>query len=80
MKTIPLLCLAACALPLSSCNTTGDPMEGGLFGWSESKFDQRIQQKENTLRGIKNDTARQNYKADGLRSDIYRERRRLNSY
>lgn len=80
MKTIPVLCLAACVLPLSSCNTTGDPTEGGLFGWSESKFDQRIQQKENTLRGIENDTARQNYKAAGLRSNISQERRRLRSY
>lgn len=80
MKLIPAFCLAACVLPLCSCETTGDPTEGGLLGWSPAKFDQRIQEKERTLHSIERDTYYQNRRADGLRSDIRDERRTLNRY
>src|SRR4051812_18141021 len=33
----PLLVSAATLAALSACETTGDPNQGGLFGWSESK-------------------------------------------
>lgn len=45
MKHPFLILLPACA-SLVSCQTTGDPNQGGYFGWSQSKFDQRA----NTLR------------------------------
>lgn len=81
MKKIPALIMAAvCALVLPSCETTGDPTEGGLFGWSSSKFDQRIADKERTLNNIERDTYYQNRKADGLRSDIRDEQRTLRRY
>jgi hypothetical protein len=80
MKTIPALLLAACALSLASCNTTGDPTEGGLFGWSESKFDQRINEKRHTLNNIEQDTYQQNRRASALRSDIRNEQRTLDRY
>lgn len=80
MKKIPLLLMLAGTLPLVSCNTTGDPMEGGLFGWSETKFDQRVQQKEQTLRAINSDTRKQYRTADGLRDDIDYERSNLRRY
>ena len=35
-------CLAfAAACLLAGCETTGDPRQGGLFGWSESKANER---------------------------------------
>ncbi|HSP42742.1 MAG TPA: hypothetical protein VLO11_07730 [Luteolibacter sp.] len=40
MKNRIPVTLAAC-IPLVSCQTTGDPNQGGYFGWSQSKFDQR---------------------------------------
>jgi hypothetical protein len=80
MKTIPALFLAAFALSLPSCNTTGDPTEGGLFGWSQSKFDERIYQKERTLHSIEQDTYQQNRRADSLRSDIRDEQGNLRRY
>ena len=36
MKSI-LLALPVSALVLVGCETTGDPQQGGLFGWSEGK-------------------------------------------
>ena len=33
----PLLVSAATLAALSACETTGDPNQGGLFGWSESR-------------------------------------------
>ena len=36
MKSI-LLALPVAALVLVGCETTGDPQQGGLFGWSEGK-------------------------------------------
>lgn len=55
MKTFYLL-LPAIALTLTSCETTGDPTQGGLFGWSQNKADQRIYERRDTLYGIQNDT------------------------
>lgn len=37
MKTHRILPLALGALALAGCETTGDPQQGGLFGWSENK-------------------------------------------
>ena len=38
--------LVFCLAFLPACETTGDPKQGGLFGWSETKAEQRIEQKE----------------------------------
>ena len=40
-KSLLLTLAAALALAVSGCATTGDPKAGGLFGWSESKAQQR---------------------------------------
>ncbi|WP_395752697.1 hypothetical protein [Prosthecobacter sp.] len=47
-----LLTLAAGSMQLTSCETTGDPSQGGLFGWSQSKADVRIQERQNTLSSL----------------------------
>jgi chromosome segregation ATPase len=43
---LPLFFLAACA------TTTGDPHQGGLFGWSSEKADQRIEERSTGLQGL----------------------------
>jgi hypothetical protein len=50
------LLLLTCAA-LAACQTTGDPNQGGLFGWSEKKADARIAEREDTL-GREQETAR----------------------
>lgn len=47
MRTkISLLLLACCLFALAGCETTGDPKQGGLWGWSEEKAQQRIDERE----------------------------------
>lgn len=50
------LSLSLVALCLTSCETTGDPTQGGLFGWSQNKADVRIADRRDALYGIQNDT------------------------
>ncbi len=41
MKPHLILTGTIAALALTACETTGDPTQGGLFGWSETKAKQR---------------------------------------
>ncbi len=41
MKPHVILTGTIAALALTACETTGDPTQGGLFGWSEGKAKQR---------------------------------------
>lgn len=54
MKYLSLLLLP---LFLASCETTGDPNQGGLFGWSQSKANARLDQKRATLDSLQSDTS-----------------------
>jgi hypothetical protein len=49
MKTQRLYPLVFTALALAGCETTGDPKEGGLFGWSEHKAKARSSALEQAL-------------------------------
>lgn len=69
MKSLPLLCLP---FLLCSCETTGDPNQGGLFGWSSSKADQRLEQKHATLNALESDTTSQQKRSARLESQIDR--------
>ena len=40
-RSILLAAAAASLLVQTGCETTGDPTQGGLFGWSETKAEQR---------------------------------------
>jgi chromosome segregation ATPase len=40
-------------LLLNACETTGDPKQGGLFGWSEGKADQRKDERQSRLSTLK---------------------------
>lgn len=67
MKFLPLLCLP---FLLCSCETTGDPNQGGLFGWSPSKADQRIEQKHSTLNALESDTSSQQRRSSRMQSQL----------
>ncbi len=63
-------------LLLCSCETTGDPRQGGLFGWSESQARGRIYQREAELNAIERDTANQRARArylEGRRDQAARD-------
>ncbi len=60
-------CLAA--LALASCSTTGDPTQGGLFGWSENQARQRIDDRRYTLSQIEADTAAQRRRTSSLEAE-----------
>jgi hypothetical protein len=56
---LPVVLGTLLPLVMCSCETTGDPRQGGLFGWSESQAQGRIYQREAELSAIERDTARQ---------------------
>lgn len=70
-----LLLLALGATLLSSCETTGDPNQGGLFGWSQNKADGRLAAREAHLRDLERENAYQRGRSSALRA----EERRANS-
>lgn len=68
-----LLTLAACAL-LNSCETTGDPNRGGLFGWSQGKANDRLDVREERLNDLEREGAYHRGRTQALEEE--RERRR----
>lgn len=60
----------------SGCETTGNPREGGIF-WSETKAQERLATRENTLDRIESDTGRVNRSNRRLESAAERRRRML---
>jgi hypothetical protein len=69
MKLLPFLCLP---FIICSCETTGDPNQGGLFGWSSKKADQRLIQRQTTLDGLEQDTSSQRRRSAWLESQAGR--------
>lgn len=57
------------SLLLSSCETTGDPTQGGLFGWSENKAQGRIYDKRYQLNQIQADTDAQVRRSSSLEAE-----------
>lgn len=68
MRPNLLLILITSVACLVGCETTGDPAQGGLFGWSQSKADQRISTKQNELHRVQSDNERQQRRSSALRS------------
>jgi hypothetical protein len=64
-----LLSLLACAA-LCGCRTTGDPTQGGLFGWSEEKARERQAEREATLSREEQTAQRQEESEAGLRREM----------
>jgi hypothetical protein len=60
MKQLSLVSLALlAAAALTSCETTGDPNQGGLFGWSQGKANTRIAEREQRLSQLERENAYQ---------------------
>lgn len=57
------------SLSFSSCETTGDPTQGGLFGWSESQAQQRAAARRAHLYHIEEDTAAQRRYSEQLEAE-----------
>ena len=66
MKAIFSLFLLTGLTVLSSCATTGDPNQGGLFGWSESKAQNRQTNLQNHLQDVQQDTQDQQARTQQL--------------
>jgi hypothetical protein len=73
-KLFKLSGAAAVSLLLSSCATTGDPTEGGFFGYSADKFHQEQAARVQYANDIDADTARKNARASSLNRQIYRKK------
>jgi hypothetical protein len=67
-KALLLTIALTCATALTSCQTTGDPRQGGLFGWSEPKAQDRLNQRQGTLDAINYDTNQQRARGNRLQS------------
>ncbi len=76
MKQLSLLLLAAAAL--TSCETTGDPNQGGLFGWSQGKADDRIYVREQRLAELERENAYQRGRTDELESQAAQKKANVN--
>lgn len=78
MHRLTLLTLAV-TLMLTSCETTGDPSQGGLFGWSSSKADQRSEALQRHLEDVETDTAYQRGRSAALEKKKAQKQRELNA-
>lgn len=65
MHRLILLSLGASIL-LTACETTGDPSQGGLFGWSEGKAQGRSAAMQQHLNDVNADTAYQKSRSRAL--------------
>ncbi|MGB8169301.1 MAG: hypothetical protein WCF18_17515 [Chthoniobacteraceae bacterium] len=54
-----LLLLAPLLALLAACETTGNPRQGGLFGWSETKARQRQDERRSEVRAAESALARE---------------------
>ena len=59
---LPLLAL------LAGCETTGNPREGGLFGWSESKAQQRQTERRSEVAAAESALAREQQRSGELKN------------
>jgi hypothetical protein len=76
MKHLSLLILAAALL--TSCETTGDPNQGGLFGWSQGKANYRIAEREQRLSQLDRENAYQQGRTQELEYQAAKKKSQLN--
>lgn len=73
-----LLTLGAISI-LTSCETTGDPNQGGLFGWSQGKANQRIDEREQHLQHLDRENSYQKGRSSALEEQQARKKAELRS-
>jgi septal ring factor EnvC (AmiA/AmiB activator) len=71
--------LAAVLFSLSGCETTGDPSQGGLFGWSETKAIERQQQLRDQLAVSSAEERSHRQQQESLQSNRNRLQRDVNA-
>lgn len=76
MKHLPLILLAAAFL--TSCETTGDPNQGGLFGWSQGKANYRIAEREQRLSQLERENAYQQGRTQELENQASQKKASVN--
>lgn len=70
--------LTLCAISfLTSCETTGDPNQGGLFGWSQGKANQRIDERERHLEHLDRENSYQRGRSSALEDEQARRQAEL---
>lgn len=79
-RILALLIPATLLLALTGCETTGDPRQGGLFGWSETKAQGRIQEREEYLGAVESDTEYQRRRSRRLENTAENREAELDSY
>jgi hypothetical protein len=78
MHRLILLSLGTTLL-LTSCETTGDPSQGGLFGWSSNKADQRSAALQQHLQAVESDTSYQQGRSRALEQKKAQKENELNA-
>ena len=78
MHRLTFLPLAA-TLILTSCETTGDPNQGGLFGWSQGKANVRSATLQQHLQTVDSDTAYQQGRTKALEQKKAQKENELNT-
>jgi len=58
--------LLAAGWLLTGCTTTGDPRQGGLFGWSEAKARERQKERQDRAAREEAELSRENARANAL--------------
>ncbi len=76
MKHLALILFAAASL--TSCETTGDPTQGGLFGWSQGKADDRIYARERRLAELERENAYQSGRTEELEYQASKKKAQVN--
>ncbi len=78
MSRIPLILTLGAISLLTSCETTGDPTQGGLFGWSQGKANQRIDEREQHLQHLDRENSYQRGRSSALEDEKARRQADLN--
>jgi hypothetical protein len=65
-RIVWLLTGAALMAVLAACETTGNPREGGLFGWSETKAQARQEEKRGQVTAAEAELAREKARGEAL--------------
>lgn len=77
MKRLSLFLVTAA---LSSCAYTGDPNQGGLFGWSQGMANDRIAVREQRLADLERENAYQRGRTTELEYQAAKKKAELNQH
>ncbi|MEI6673951.1 MAG: hypothetical protein WCO57_02115 [Verrucomicrobiota bacterium] len=62
IRVVTLAIASTATLLVTSCETTGNPREGGIF-WSEQKAQGRLAERQNTLEHVERQTQHTEHKS-----------------